>query len=135
MKKIKPAGAEAPDVLLPPEGYYDSTLDWVGHSGLKKETILFEIYPPIPIPKVMSEEESLLLRNKPKCSNKGFVVRMPYGRVWGERAVISPDNKLLWDVSVEWAPWLPEKHSIFQAKELSPLEMYVDTEQLIKNLV
>ena len=104
MKKIKPSGAEAPDGPSPPDGYYISTLDWVEHSGLKKETILFEIYPPIPIPKVNSEAALQLLKGKPKCSNKAFVVRMPYGRVWGERAVISPDNKLLWDVSVEWAP-------------------------------
>ena len=38
----------------------------------------------------------------------------------GEKAVISPDNKLLWDVSVEWARW-PKEHSIFQQKKMPPL--------------
>lgn len=101
--------------LSPPEDYYESTLDWIGCSPLAKTQILCDLYPPIPVPKVLREEEKILLTGKPKCSNKAFVVKMPCGRVWGEKAVISPDNKLLWDVSVEWARW-PKEHSIFQQK-------------------
>lgn len=127
MKKIKTAGTDEANILSPPAGYYASTLDWVEHSGLAKETILYEIYPPVPIPKVKREEELQLLKGKPKCSNKAFIVKIPRGRVWQEYAVISPDNKLLWDVSVEWSPWLPEKHSIFQEKELPALTLINET--------
>lgn len=109
------------DKLSPPKDFYESTLDWVEHSGLDKAKILFEIYPPLPIPKVKREEELRLITGKPQFSNKAFVVRMPGGRVVGEKAVISPDNKLLWDVSVEWYPWLPRAHSIFRKKKLPPL--------------
>lgn len=106
--------------LSPPKDYYESTLDWVECSPLAKTQILCELYPPIPVPKVLREEEKILLTGKPECSNKAFVVKIPCGRVWGEKAVISPDNKLLWDVSVEWARW-PKEHSIFQQKKMPPL--------------
>jgi|LSQX01.3.fsa_nt_gb capsular polysaccharide biosynthesis protein len=106
--------------LSPPEDYYESTPDWVECSPLAKTKILSELYPPMPVPAVLREEETKLLTGKPECSNKAFVAKIPYGRVWGEKAVISPDNKLLWDVSVEWARW-PQEHSIFQQKKMPPL--------------
>ena len=107
--------------LSPPQDFYESSLDWVARSGLKQAEILFEIYPSLPIPKVGREEELQLIAGKPKFSNKAFVFKMPCGRVLGEKAVISPDNKLLWDVSVEWGKW-PAEHSIFQDKSLPPLK-------------
>ena len=106
--------------LLPPKDFYESALDWVERSGLNKAEILDEIYPPIPIPRVIREEELQLLVGKPKFSNKAFVLKVSCGRVLGGKAVISPDNKLLWDVSVEWGKY-PAEHSIFQEKKLPPL--------------
>ena len=52
---------------------------------MDKAKILFEIYPPLPIPKVKREEEIRLITGKPQFSNKAFVVRMPGGRVEGKR--------------------------------------------------
>jgi capsular polysaccharide biosynthesis protein len=60
------------------------------------------------------------LVDKPRFSNKAFVAIVPDGRVLGERALISPDHKLLWDVSVEWAK-MPPEHSIFQEQKMPPL--------------
>jgi capsular polysaccharide biosynthesis protein len=109
------------DKLSPPKGFYESSLDWVECTGINKTKILSEIYPSIPIPKVISEEELQLIIDKPKFSKKAFVFKLPCGRVLGEKAVISPENKLLWDVSAEWGKW-PAEHSIFQDKRLPPLK-------------
>jgi len=51
------------------------------------------------------------------------IARMDRGRVWGEHGtVVSPDNKLVWDMSQEPCP--PPQHSIFQRTEL-PLPTYL----------
>ncbi|MCM3269664.1 glycosyltransferase family 61 protein [Paenibacillus elgii] len=104
--------------LMPPSGFYESTLDWIKQS--QNEKLLYSIYPEIPIPNVKKKEELQLLVNKPRFSNKAFAAIVPNGRVLGERAVISPDHKLLWDVSVEWAK-MPPEHSVFQENKLPPL--------------
>lgn len=104
--------------LMPPSDFYESTLDWIKQT--QNEKLLYKIYPGIPIPKVEREEELQLLVDKPRFSNRAFVAIIPNGRVLGERAVISPDNKLLWDVSVEWAK-LPPEHSVFQESKLPPI--------------
>lgn len=47
-------------------------------------------------------------------SSEDFVALIPGGRVWGEAgSVITPNNKILWDVSREWDP-SPGSHSIFK---------------------
>jgi hypothetical protein len=103
---------------MPPSDFYESTLDWFEHSQNQK--LLYEIYPEIPIPKVKREQEWQLLVEKPGFSRKAFVAIVPNGRVLGERAVISPDNKLIWDVSVEWEK-KPSEHSIFKETKLPSL--------------
>lgn len=108
-----------PAELLPPLGYYESTLDWVENSGLNKKEILYNIYPEIAVPKILNKNEQKLMADKPRYSSKAFVVIMHNARVLEDRAVISPDNKLLWDISVEWAK-SPEEHSIFQEIKLPP---------------
>lgn len=52
-----------------------------------------------------------------------YIARMERGRIWGANgAVISPDNKLVWDMSQE--PCAPQQHPIFRQKQL-PLPDYV----------
>lgn len=109
---IKPIGKK------PPTDFYESTLDWIKHAQNRR--LMRKIYPELPIPDVNREEELQLLLDKPRFSNKAFVAIIPHGRILGDRAVISPDNKLLWDVSVEWAKW-PREHSIFQESRLPRL--------------
>ncbi|SCW72584.1 Protein of unknown function [Paenibacillus tianmuensis] len=104
--------------LMPPAGFYQSTLDWINQS--QNERLLYSIYPETPIPTVRKKEELQLLVGRPKLGNKAFVAIVPNGRVLGERAVISPDHKLLWDVSIEWAK-MPPEHSVFQEHKLPPL--------------
>ncbi|MFE5320701.1 glycosyltransferase family 61 protein [Paenibacillus sp. NPDC056579] len=113
---------------IPPSRYYESTLEWINHT--QNENRLHTLYPEIPIPSVMKEEEWQLLVDKPRFSNKAFVADIPDGRVLGDRAVISPDNVLLWDVSVEWAKLAPE-HSIFQDTMLPPV---IETDKTVAML-
>lgn len=103
---------------IPPTKFYESTLDWIKRSHNRKR--LKKIYPQIPIPMISHPNEMHLLVNKPQSSNKAFVALLPNGRVLEDRAVISPDNRLLWDVSVEWGRNAHE-HTIFQETKLPPL--------------
>ncbi|MBP3041454.1 glycosyltransferase family 61 protein [Bacillaceae bacterium Marseille-Q3522] len=116
--------------LLPPKDFYFSTLDWVKNTG--NQECLFEIYPELKIPGVSRTEEYKIIEGKPEYSNKAFVAILPGGRVLSDRAVISPDNKLLWDLSVEWmAP--PEQHSIFKEEKLPPLTMSEETVAMLNH--
>ena len=116
--------------LLPPKDFYFSILDWVKNTG--NQDLLFEIYPEVKIPDVSNVEEFKIIEGKPEFSNKGFVAILPGGRVWSDKAVISPDNKLLWDVSLEWLK-APEMHSIFQEKHLPPIIMTEETVAILNH--
>lgn len=49
----------------------------------------------------------------PESVVPNFVAVLPHGRVWGESGcVLAPNQKILWDVSREWAD-SPASHSIF----------------------
>jgi hypothetical protein len=110
--------------LLPPKEFYNSTLDWVKSTG--NEENLIEIYPEVKIPEVSNSEEHKIIEGKSEYSNKGFVVIAPGGRVLFDKAVISPDNKLLWDVSLEYLK-TPEMHSIFNEEKLPPITITEET--------
>ncbi|TLS52678.1 glycosyltransferase family 61 protein [Paenibacillus antri] len=63
-------------------------------------------------------------------AEKAFVGVLPGGRYWvsdeGTIAVISPDNKLIWDVSMQYR--LPRsRHPIFQKPDLPPAASSADT--------
>jgi Glycosyltransferase 61 len=116
--------------LLPPKGFYLSTLDWVKNTG--NEECLFEIYPELKIPDVSRVEEHKILVGKPEYSNKALVTILPGGRVWLDRAVISPDNKLLYDLSYEWMA-SPEEHSIFKEEKLPPVTMTDETVAMLNH--
>lgn len=116
--------------LLPPKGFYLSTLDWARSTG--NQEYLFEIHPELKIPEVSRVEEYKIIEGKPEYSNKAFVTVLPGGRVWSDRAVISPDNKLLWDLSVEWMT-SPDQHSIFKENKLPPLTMTEETVAMLNH--
>jgi hypothetical protein len=61
---------------------------------------LFEIYPELKIPDVSKEEDYKIISGKSEYSNKGLVAILPGGRVLSDNAVISPDNKLIYELSV-----------------------------------
>lgn len=116
--------------LLPTKGFYLSTLDWVKNTG--NEECLFEIYPELKIPDVSRVQEHKILVGKPEYSNKALVTILQGGRVWLDRAVISPDNKLLYDLSYEWMA-SPEEHSIFKEEKLPPVTMTDETVAMLNH--
>lgn len=108
-----------------PEGHYLLTRDWVElvESGHGTQKLYLECYP-----------EHVIYRQEPKSLEKdihwkfrieiehkspaAFVAFLPGGRIWGANGVvISPDNKLLADVSIEFNK-KPEQHSIFLEKNM-----------------
>jgi Glycosyltransferase 61 len=116
--------------ILPPKDFYFSILDWVKNTG--NQDCLFEIYPELKIPDVSRSEEYQIIEGKPEYSNKGLVAILPEGRVLSDRAVISPDNKLIYELSVEWRK-PPEEHSIFKDKKLPPVTITEETVAILNH--
>lgn len=113
-----------------PSGYYETTREWA-QKGLNGATFATR-YVPFPYGPTLFHSppkhvESKLdpafewcMKTEP---NPQFVATIPLGRVAGRSgAVISPDNKLLWDVSIESAG--PDKHSVF-TEPFPGLNLYV----------
>jgi len=105
-------------------GYYTDTLDWAKEQSA---THLYkEIYPDHTMQLIEPKAVEPLhhhftytdLRSFPRC----YAAMIPNGRVWGQHAAaITPNNKLLNDVSQEWQSEIhPERHPIFQ-RELPPV--------------
>ncbi len=110
------------EVIGPPKGFYKSTQDWIASCDLSqlanKEITYTEVHPGYQI-----------VRSKPKTlephihwkfqqeyqhqSPPVFVAVLPEGRVWGKNGtVITPDDKVLADVSVEHGVEIPGTRSI-----------------------
>ncbi|WP_409341770.1 glycosyltransferase family 61 protein [Paenibacillus sp. MBLB4367] len=73
-------------------------------------------------PKGIDEQLHAVFRLKQFYSPAPYVAEIPNGRVWGDYgAVITPDNILLWDVSI-FPPMIPSEHHIFRQPALPPLQ-------------
>ncbi|MEW9669189.1 DUF563 domain-containing protein [Ammoniphilus sp. 3BR4] len=111
--------------LKPPDGVYHSASEWVEKTSSKKFSPTYIEFEPV-IPTNFPKAKGIDGRHfaNPFASEKPlprrYVVVIPEGRVWGRTgSVITPDNKLLWDVS--WQPSKsPSNHSIFRQKKLPP---------------
>lgn len=68
-------------------------------------------------------------RQKPYSTHPmPFVAVIPNGQVWGAKgAVISQDNKLIWDLSLEYSGQVPEQHSVFIQINLPPVQYHDET--------
>jgi tetratricopeptide (TPR) repeat protein len=116
-----------------PNGFYESTWDWVSASGLENSNY-WAVYPPSNLhfvePKTVDKAIDIRFRFGDDMQLPGsFVVDIPNGRYWvneqHQTAVTTSDNKLLGDVSPDF-PILspghpdkhPSKHSIFSLDEL-----------------
>ncbi|MBM7622079.1 capsular polysaccharide biosynthesis protein [Bacillus tianshenii] len=117
----------------PPESTVLKTKDWL-LQNLKDEKKLKayyqEIFPEqrINLKKPISLDQPLW---NTVCEHpSAFVSVIPNGRVWGEYTIISPDNKLLWDVSYSLND-KPEASPIFQEKELPPIKYLNETVAVI----
>lgn len=111
------------DKTDPPKELYYSAKQWI-HSYLENPEEIeqyckeyhFENIPSKSISRKQKMGWPQLVEPRPH-----YIVAMPMGRVWGENgAVISPDNKLVWDASHEIMKE-PHEHSLFSQKELPPI--------------
>jgi len=120
-----------------PAGQYDSLWSWVEASrklALPDHELQNVLYPENRV--VLKEAVGLETERHPNFHEtsveipKAFVAVLPEGRYWvsedGTAAVISPDNKLIWDVSMQY--YLPHaRHPVFRKKDLPPAEEIGET--------
>jgi hypothetical protein len=114
-----------------PCGLYETLWDWVESSRANKLPDLGRpsvLYPeeviPLKKPLALAEQNHPNFRKESVRVSKAFVGDLPDGRYWagedGTFAVIAPDNKLIWDVSVQFR--LPNlTHPALQRAELPPV--------------
>ncbi|WP_052948609.1 glycosyltransferase family 61 protein [Mesobacillus campisalis] len=106
--------------ICPPKKIYTSTRDWL--STISKEPFFNDtfykiIYPASPFSMRIKHPPA----KYPKFIEGGSVTVIPNGRVWGlNGAIITPDNNLIWDVSLEFVNPQTE-HSIFKEQQLPPI--------------
>ncbi len=115
-------------VIGPPKGFYESTWDWVVQQGSGEpelqETTYIKIYPNHQIcrsqPKTLEQDIHWKFKQEYRReSPAAFVAIVPNGRVWGDSGtVITPDDKVLADVSEEHGRKVPDTHSIFFQSKL-----------------
>ena len=106
--------------ILPPDGIHNSIKDWVesyGGSLPQGGAVFKEIYPETSFSRRMKRPPA----RYPIKLEGGTVGVIPDGRVWGlNGAIITPDNHLIWDASLEFVH-PRSNHSIFSQKTLPPL--------------
>ncbi|WP_199620266.1 glycosyltransferase family 61 protein [Paenibacillus alkalitolerans] len=101
---------------LPPSGYYRTTEEWF-RAGQPEQNFM-EFYNDHPsnftMPKGL-DTSAMPRQFHQRVHLNAFVAVIPGGRLWGRKgAVITDDNKLLWDVSMEYWETSPEEHSVFR---------------------
>jgi capsular polysaccharide biosynthesis protein len=103
-----------------PDGIYDSVNQYV-YSNNKGS--YYKIYPN----SKFNKRARNVPAKYPKVLEGGYWGIIPRGRILGKNgSIISPDNKLIWDVSHEYVNKRAE-HSIFQYKKLPPISCELDT--------
>ncbi|WP_180955397.1 glycosyltransferase family 61 protein [Peribacillus deserti] len=110
---------------LPPENIYKNLKHWNTHNGSANDT-LYKIHPSISYSKTYKKPIKHRGCRYPNRVKGGYLTVIPNGRIWGRNgAIITPDNKLIWEVSSEFVktPW---EHSIFKQETLPPVTEYYD---------
>lgn len=119
------------EIIGPPKGLYDLTLSWINtytSTSNQKQPIYQEVFPGHLIkrlaPGTIEPEVHWKFRIEyERESPADFVAAIPEGRVWGESGiVISPDDKVLVDVSIEYVDDFPRNLSVFHQWKLQPVQ-------------
>ena len=107
----------------PPEDIFPSVNEWLELGAESKRKGIYKpIYPHFYLKK---RAKNPPVRYPIKLA-EGYAAIIPGGRVWGDNgAIVTPENKLIWDVSLEWVKnkW---DHSIFKMETLPPVTDYYD---------
>lgn len=120
----------------PPSGYYYSSREWFAQTNLQHQGACYkEFYYEDRIsfkePTTLDDfVHWIFIEGQKRHPPPNFLAKIPEGRVWGpDGAVIAPDNKLLWDVSLYYysGGLIPEFHPVFQMSYLPPVTKRKDT--------
>ena len=121
--------------IKPPGGFYSTTEDWLARANFPNKTPEYTQFHyddddtgaysrPKGLESCVHWKFTVEMQRKPPPA---FVVVIPDGRVWGAKgAVLTPDNKLLWDVSVDYGI-TARSHPVFTEKRLPPVQSRKDT--------
>jgi hypothetical protein len=108
----------------PPKGHYKKVIDWVdANQPESPQRLYYEIHPAETLrlldPKRVEEPLYWQYRKDTFSRKPSFVAVLPEGRFYSGRsdAVISPDNKLIWDASQLFFR-KPEQHPVFSQNQL-----------------
>jgi capsular polysaccharide biosynthesis protein len=115
-----------PNRLYPPNKISKSTLAWVSTTGKDNGASVREVDSPCtvhnPLPKTIhSSIRRQFLIDQIYDYPSTFVANIPGGRVWGDGFVITPDDQLLDDVSVDFRTIETRQSSISRYWKLQPL--------------
>ncbi|MCM3603367.1 glycosyltransferase family 61 protein [Robertmurraya korlensis] len=108
-----------------PKEYVSSFTEWFGSQKLECfDKYCKKIYDGISKPKLFKNNPSDFY---PDWQSPAYVFILPEGYVLGENgAILTSDNKLIWDLSIEWIS-SPSEHSIFQRHILPQVKRFKKT--------
>lgn len=108
--------------IIPPNGILSSIREWAASvdEPISQGVVFNEIYPATSFSRKIKRPPT----RYPYELEAGDIGLIPHGRVWGlNGAIITPDNNLIWDVSLEMVH-PRSNHSIFQGKKLPLVSQY-----------
>lgn len=116
-----------------PAGYYRTTEEWAAawssreNEGQAAYLELYETHRSA-FRKPVGLDDEVPREFHERDHENAFVAVVPSGRLWGPKgAVIAPDNRLLFDVSLELWGEEPERHSVFRQPGLPPIRRFNET--------
>ncbi|WP_019532843.1 glycosyltransferase family 61 protein [Paenibacillus ginsengihumi] len=122
------------DKPLPlPAGYYRTTEEWAAvwsPRGNEAQAAYLELYKThrSAFRRPVGLDDEIPQEFHDRDHQSAFVAVIPGGRLWGAKgAVIAPDNRLLFDVSLELWGEEPERHSVFRQPGLPPVRRFRET--------
>ena len=115
--------------LYPPEKVCKSTAGWMSEHGARFGAAIREIDAACvvdnPLPKTVHEEirHQFLIDVKYDYAST-FIATIPNGRMWGDGFIITPDNQILDDVSVDFRSLATHQSSVMLDWKLQPLAKF-----------
>jgi hypothetical protein len=120
------------DRLYPPKDVCKSTADWISKTGRETGAKIVAVDAPCtvlnPLPKTIYDGVRRQFETDQTCRHpETFVVTIPKGRVWGDGYIITPDDQLLDDVTVDFRASGNGRSSVFVYWKLRELAEYDGT--------
>jgi capsular polysaccharide biosynthesis protein len=116
-----------PNRLHPPSRLCPSTVAWVAASGIQLGASVRQVDPACvvanPLPKtVHANVRQQFLIDRAYDYAGTFVAKIPQGRMWGHGFIITPDDQVLEDVSIDFRSLATHQSSVLLDWKLQPLK-------------